>query len=631
MLRLPVRLTRSACLATLSLLSIVFATPARATVDAAVLASQEWREVRTEHFRVLTNGGEGKAASVARRLEQFHAMLAVRFPGLRAYPVLPLEIFVFRDQASLDAFVPVGIEDPAGFTLPARGRFIFAMNAQIEGLSGEKVACHELTHIFLHTNFGGMPAWLDEGLAGYYETFRQRGDRAEFGHRVDPYLYWLKQNELTPLNVLFALQRGGRAYNSNNGLREATYIEGWAIAHWLQARPERAAQFDSVLADVRRGRPLRASFERQFPVSTWPDLVAQVHQYAKDDMLEHRTVPAAAPSAANIPYDVRPVGEVEALVRLGDLLWASGPTRYQDSHQLLGAALARDSSSAAAHCALGCLYTSESDYEKARVYLRRARELAPGDVRIALFAGLADLDRANALARDGRFREPDFAATVERARTCFNDVLKAQPENPEALAGFGATFLIEGKMPDAAYRALASACTAMPDREDLTENLKFARELKEKLARGGEALAVPPAAAAGDHADTSETGSASTGARGDKWDWDPERFNDLAARVQLAVGRQEFDDALRMLREMRTLVHDPEVHGQIDDSILTLEVGKGLRHAYELMKANKYRSAQRELRQLLALSPKEADRVRIDKMLAEAERVIRAYPNQKFE
>jgi len=47
----------------------------------AMSEEKPWREIRSPHFRVITNGSEGAGRHVAREFEQMRNLFADQFPG----------------------------------------------------------------------------------------------------------------------------------------------------------------------------------------------------------------------------------------------------------------------------------------------------------------------------------------------------------------------------------------------------------------------------------------------------------------------------------------------------------------------------------------------------------------------
>src|SRR5215469_7654744 len=73
----------------------------------ASAGDQPWTEVRSPHFRVLTDGSDKAARRVARELEQIRGAMSEVFPGIRLDSGVPLLVFAPRDEDSMKFLAPV--------------------------------------------------------------------------------------------------------------------------------------------------------------------------------------------------------------------------------------------------------------------------------------------------------------------------------------------------------------------------------------------------------------------------------------------------------------------------------------------------------------------------------------------
>jgi hypothetical protein len=72
------------------------------------LAEQTWTEVRSPHFRVITNGSSRDGRAVANEFEQMRYVFALRFKNENIQSGPPLTIVAARDEATLRSLDPVG-------------------------------------------------------------------------------------------------------------------------------------------------------------------------------------------------------------------------------------------------------------------------------------------------------------------------------------------------------------------------------------------------------------------------------------------------------------------------------------------------------------------------------------------
>lgn len=136
--------------------------------------------------------------------------------------------------------------------LPARRAFFVAQAMRKGGVAdlmvytywGERIQQdlrHELTHAILHSSLKGVPIWLDEGLAEYFEVpAAQNGVNAK---HVDP---------LRQPTMRFDLDRLERLEEVHQ-MTPAEYRESWAWVHlMLRSTPQAKQALLSYLQDLRQ-------------------------------------------------------------------------------------------------------------------------------------------------------------------------------------------------------------------------------------------------------------------------------------------------------------------------------------------------------------------------------------------
>jgi hypothetical protein len=65
-----------------------------------------WLEVRSPHFRVITNGSDRDARHVARAFEQMRAVFASQFPGFVLEAPAPLLVLPARNEETMKMLLP---------------------------------------------------------------------------------------------------------------------------------------------------------------------------------------------------------------------------------------------------------------------------------------------------------------------------------------------------------------------------------------------------------------------------------------------------------------------------------------------------------------------------------------------
>jgi hypothetical protein len=117
-----------------------------------------WREIRTEHFEVLTNVAGSDAVGVARTAEEMRSALIRAALSGRERAAPPARLVVLNDPTDMpyaDGIWQVGLLGK---------RWILTSWQQ---RTDPGVLIHEIAHDLISTELGSAPRWLNEGLATY--------------------------------------------------------------------------------------------------------------------------------------------------------------------------------------------------------------------------------------------------------------------------------------------------------------------------------------------------------------------------------------------------------------------------------------------------------------------------------
>jgi len=106
----------------------------------AVFATEEWVEVHSPHFSLITDGGEKRGRETLARFEQMRSGFGVLFDHVKVNIPVPLQILAFRNTKELRKFSPVWngkVVEVAGYFQPGEDRNFIALDLSTEaGLGG---------------------------------------------------------------------------------------------------------------------------------------------------------------------------------------------------------------------------------------------------------------------------------------------------------------------------------------------------------------------------------------------------------------------------------------------------------------------------------------------------------------
>jgi len=154
----------------------------------------------------------------------------------------PIHVYLFETSERFDAFLTLHFPD-----LPLRRAFFVESDTRLAVYAhwGDRVAedlRHEVAHGYLHSVLPGLPLWLDEGLAEYFEVPRgKRGWHAMHIGELTGAGRW--EPDLARLESL----------TSVNEMSQMDYAEAWAWVHLLlETTPPRREVLVNYLQMLRK-------------------------------------------------------------------------------------------------------------------------------------------------------------------------------------------------------------------------------------------------------------------------------------------------------------------------------------------------------------------------------------------
>ncbi len=398
-------------------------------------AAAKWTQVKTEHFLFIGDASERQIRQVAQRLEQFREVMSRVLPAASVASRQPTIVFVFQSDRSLSPYTPrfEGRSiDLGGYFLARNDANYVALNAEREQ-SAFGIIFHEYAHFLVRNTAGDVPLWVNEGLAGVYETFEEQdgGRGAVIGAPHRERLALLRASTLMPLAELMAVDHNSSVYNEGSR-RGLFYAQSWALMHYLMlGNQHRTSQWRVYLAQVKDGATPEEAFTEAFK-DDGRALERELGEY-----IRNLTFPVL-----RVSFDEKVTGgtvgrgaamdDAEALAYLGDLL--SMLDRVDEARERLSGLVAANPTSVRALNALAMLELKESNVTGALALLDRAAALAPAD---------SDVQRAWGRTLHARWQElarsDDEAAkmTLRRARTALTRATELRPDDAETLAMLG--------------------------------------------------------------------------------------------------------------------------------------------------------------------------------------------------
>lgn len=420
------KLRSSALLVAMGLLAL---TPLHASVD------EQWIEVQSPHFTVLTDSGEKPGRDLGRQFEQMRSVFAQLF-ARQVKQLVPLQIIALKNSKQISEYAPLYQGKPVktvGFYLHSQDRDYIVLD--VDAPNRWETVFHEYAHLLLAANLPDLPPWFTEGFAEFYSTIVIDNKHAIIGHAPEAALELLRHESLMPVATLFAVDHDSPVYNDDSDPRSIFYAESWLVVHylWDHNQMEQAQRYFELL---HQHVPITDAVKQAFDMTT--DQFDRALQKYFRSALEALQVPLRA-GLEQVSFSVTPVTSLNAMTALAGV--HAHQSGYEDQAiKEFQEILQKDPDNAVAHRDLGYIYYHHHNAEAALPHLEKAAEKAPDDWQVHYFwAELAAGRYDDALAP----RIEKEALLVTRLNPEFADgygllgfALMVQHRNPEAIAAY---------------------------------------------------------------------------------------------------------------------------------------------------------------------------------------------------
>ena len=226
-----------------------------------------WTEVKSPHFRVITDASQRDARDVANEFEQMRYVFASHFPGFRLESGAPLTIYVARDYDSAKTLAP-GLwkhnENLVGFYHPGWEKQFAVVRMDDWSTQQHWAVYHEYVHGVMYMNSRWMPEWLDEGMAEFYAYTRFQSDKIILGAPTARFAT-LRARPLMPVETLISVDGRSKIHHDPQAT-EIFYADSWALVHYLVFGPNMkgGTLFNQFFNLLQQGVPQKQAFVQVF-------------------------------------------------------------------------------------------------------------------------------------------------------------------------------------------------------------------------------------------------------------------------------------------------------------------------------------------------------------------------------
>lgn len=419
--------------------TVLMALPCRAKDD-------EWIEVHSPHFSVVSDAGDRRAREVALRFEQMYFVFGTLFSKKIVNFPVPLEIIAFRNTRELRDFVPLWKGKPvqlAGLYQGGQDRNFILLDLSVE--DPYRVVFHEYGHLLLNGNYPPTQLWFDEGFAEYFSTIKVSKNQVQIGLPPEGDFEILRENSLFHTLDLFNVKHDSKVYNDNGDHRSLFYAQSWLYVHYLfdmRKMEQAGVYFDLTL---NQHVPVAEAVQKAFGMD------AQHFEKTLRDYLNSTNRMFAytydLPPMETMTYTSEKLRPLDSQAILADVHLHSADYMEKsvgEFQQILNA----DPDSAAAHRGLGYAYLRQDQFAKAAPHFQRAALLDSKDPRVHYYSAYL-MDR-EAMVSGTEANWPGIQANLRQA-------IRLDPQFAEAYNLLAYVLAKEGEFDE----ALVSSKTAM--------------------------------------------------------------------------------------------------------------------------------------------------------------------------
>jgi Flp pilus assembly protein TadD len=350
-----------------------------ATLCSAALAPardkpENWVQVRSPHFVIVSNSNEKQARHVADQFERMRSVFHKLLPKLQD-PSAPIIVLAIKDEKDFRALEPAaylakGQLKLAGLFLTTLDKNYVLMQLDAQGDHPYATIYHEYTHLLVG-KADWMPLWMNEGLAEYYQNTDIREKDISLGEPSTENVILLRQNRMLPLATLFTVDHTSPYYHEENK-GSIFYAESWALTHYIrvkdsQENTHRLADYATLL--MQNVDPVTAA-TRAF--GDLKQLQNALEEYVRQNAFHYMKM-AAATDVDESAFQTQTLSELQADAIRADFLAYN--ERTADAHVLLDRILQEDPKNVSAHETSGYLAFRQGNLDEARNWFAKAVKL----------------------------------------------------------------------------------------------------------------------------------------------------------------------------------------------------------------------------------------------------------------
>lgn len=346
-------------------------------VASASAAPDQWVQIRSDHFTVITNAGEKQGRHVLDQFERMRWLYTVLFPKVNVDPPDPIVVFAAKNEKTFQSFEPQdylgkGKLSLAGYFLtePGKNYILLRLDAQQENPFA--TVYHEYTHLIFRSSSDWIPLWFNEGIAEFFQNTDIQDKSVALGKPSGDDILYLRQQRLIPLPVLLKIDASSPYYHEEEK-GSVFYAESWALTHYLEVTDKQKGthRLRDYLTLMSHHEDSVAAAEIAF--GSVKKLQEELESYIRVGEYKQFELNSAAAPIVDSSFTVTPLTQFQADAARADVL--ASVRREQEARDLIAAILKADPNNTQAMETMGEMELRAGNRDEARKWLGQAVKL----------------------------------------------------------------------------------------------------------------------------------------------------------------------------------------------------------------------------------------------------------------
>ncbi|WNO09671.1 DUF1570 domain-containing protein [Teredinibacter sp. KSP-S5-2] len=335
---------------------------------------EEWVEVQSANFHIITDYNEKTALEIAQKLERFRyyipAFTKIRHPDYS----LPVKLFLFKKRYDFKQLTQTEL---AGYYFNgSKGSYGVAdLDLYKKGTDtsvGNQTLFHEYTHHMFeyHKDRVFYPMWYEEGVAEYFSTFESTDNRMIFGRAAANNFnsYYYTQTDVRKRYLERMLKDNS---NFRNERAWEYYNVAYIFIYYSNLNEKRKKQLDGFLNDLEKGFDVDKAWNNNYKIS-FRKMDDNLFEFVRKNKFSYKDIKLEK-SFEHKKYLTTKLTPYQTQLAFADLLIQHGEEHYEGAERILMMAIKENAKDEAALIQLAKLYTIQGRNDDADMIIKKVK------------------------------------------------------------------------------------------------------------------------------------------------------------------------------------------------------------------------------------------------------------------